>query len=179
MRLRQHNDRLKIEHSIIDGVREMLDRLLSNKWARSVRGRSFRGKRRLLPPADNGRRIPAVSWLGRGRTSRGEMPKRSAITRRPTRASTLLHEMPCPPTSMPRALAATARPRPWFRPPPFRPPRPTSRPIRLRWASLGTLPSRPVRPHRCMLTSRRTMPLRQTTSRSAVLIWFRLRPFRG
>ena len=30
MRLRQHHDRLKVEHSIIDGVREMLRRLLAN-----------------------------------------------------------------------------------------------------------------------------------------------------
>lgn len=37
MRLRQHNDRLKVEHSIIDGVREMLQRLLaSNPEIRSV-----------------------------------------------------------------------------------------------------------------------------------------------
>ena len=37
MRLRHHNDRLKVEHSIIDGVREMLERLLdSNPDVRSV-----------------------------------------------------------------------------------------------------------------------------------------------
>jgi hypothetical protein len=30
MRLRSHHDRLKVEHSIIDGVREMLQRLLAN-----------------------------------------------------------------------------------------------------------------------------------------------------
>jgi hypothetical protein len=37
VRLRHHNDRLKVEHSIIDGVREMLQRLLaSNPEIRSV-----------------------------------------------------------------------------------------------------------------------------------------------
>jgi hypothetical protein len=30
MRLRQHNNRLKVEHSIIDGVRDLLDRLLAS-----------------------------------------------------------------------------------------------------------------------------------------------------
>lgn len=30
MRLRQQNDRLKVEHSIIDGVKEMLQRLLAS-----------------------------------------------------------------------------------------------------------------------------------------------------
>ena len=30
MRLRQHNDRLKVEHSIIEGVRELLVRLLAS-----------------------------------------------------------------------------------------------------------------------------------------------------
>jgi len=30
MRLRQKNDRLKVEHSIIDGVKEMLQRLLAS-----------------------------------------------------------------------------------------------------------------------------------------------------
>ena len=37
MRLRQHNDRLKVEHSIIDGVRDLLGRLLArNPEVRSV-----------------------------------------------------------------------------------------------------------------------------------------------
>jgi hypothetical protein len=37
MRLRQHNDRLKVEHSIIDGVRDMLNCLLTaNPEVRSV-----------------------------------------------------------------------------------------------------------------------------------------------
>lgn len=37
MRLRQHHDRLKVEHSILDGVRGMLDRLLAdNPEVRSV-----------------------------------------------------------------------------------------------------------------------------------------------
>ena len=30
MRLRQHNNRLKVEHSILDGVRAMLERLLTD-----------------------------------------------------------------------------------------------------------------------------------------------------
>ncbi|MBI5282666.1 MAG: hypothetical protein HY858_13355 [Candidatus Solibacter usitatus] len=36
MRLRAHGDRLKIEHSIIDGLRPVLERLLRHEEIRSV-----------------------------------------------------------------------------------------------------------------------------------------------
>ena len=70
MRLRQHNDRLKVEHSIIDGVREMLQRLLtSNPGIRAVIPgvirpvRDARGevKVRITVPTTNGWKAIALS----------------------------------------------------------------------------------------------------------------------
>ena len=70
MRLRQHNDRLKVEHSIIDGVRELLQRLLtSNPEIRSVIPgvikpvRDARGeiKVRVTVPTTNGWKAIALS----------------------------------------------------------------------------------------------------------------------
>jgi hypothetical protein len=70
MRLRQHNDRLKIEHSIIDGVREMLDRLLSNNpeiravipgVIRPVRDARGEIKVRVTVPTTNGWKAIALS----------------------------------------------------------------------------------------------------------------------
>ena len=70
MRLRQHNDRLKVEHSIIDGVRELLVRLLaSNPEIRSVIPgvikpvRDARGeiKVRVTVPTTNGWKAIALS----------------------------------------------------------------------------------------------------------------------
>jgi hypothetical protein len=70
MRLRQHNDRLKIEHSIIDGVREMLDRLLSNNpeiravipgVIRPVRDARGEIKIRVTVPTTNGWKAIALS----------------------------------------------------------------------------------------------------------------------
>src|SRR5438046_7591271 len=70
MRLRQHNNRLKVEHSIIDGVRELLERLLaSNPEIRSVIPgvirpvRDARGKIqvRVTVPTQNGWKAIALS----------------------------------------------------------------------------------------------------------------------
>ena len=70
MRLRQHNDRLKIEHSIIDGVREMLDRLLANNpeiravipgVIRPVRNARGEIKVRVTVPTTNGWKAIALS----------------------------------------------------------------------------------------------------------------------
>lgn len=70
MRLRQHNDRLKIEHSIIDGVREMLDRLLANNpeiravipgVIRPVRDARGEIKVRVTVPTTNGWKAIALS----------------------------------------------------------------------------------------------------------------------
>src|ERR1041384_1926918 len=70
MRLRQRNDRLKVEHSIIDGVRELLERLLvRNPEVRSVIPgvirpvRDARGdvKVRVTVPTTNGWKAIALS----------------------------------------------------------------------------------------------------------------------
>lgn len=70
MRLRQHNDRLKVEHSIIDGVRDLLNRLLAaNPEVRSVIPgvikpvRDARGaiKVRVTVPTTNGWKAIALS----------------------------------------------------------------------------------------------------------------------
>lgn len=70
MRLRTAQDRLKIEHSIIDGVREMLTRLLAdNAEVRSVipgvirQVRDARGpvKVRITVPVQNGWKAIALS----------------------------------------------------------------------------------------------------------------------
>jgi hypothetical protein len=70
MRLRQHNDRLKVEHSIIDGVRDMLQRLLAaNPEIRAVIPgvirpvRDARGevKVRITVPTTNGWKAIALS----------------------------------------------------------------------------------------------------------------------
>jgi hypothetical protein len=70
MRLRAAKDRLKIEHSIIDGLREVLERLLAeNPEVRSVipgvirRVRDARGriKVRLTVPTTNGWKAIALS----------------------------------------------------------------------------------------------------------------------
>jgi len=70
MRLRQHNDRLKVEHSIIDGVREVLQRLLSNNSAirsvipgviRPVRDARGEVKVRVTVPTTNGWKAIALS----------------------------------------------------------------------------------------------------------------------
>lgn len=70
MRLRQHNDRLKIEHSIIDGVRDLLQRLLTaNPEIRSIIPgvirpvRDARGeiKVRITVPTTNGWKAIALS----------------------------------------------------------------------------------------------------------------------
>ena len=70
MRLRQHNDRLKVEHSIIDGVRELLLRLLDgNPEIRSIIPgvikpvRDARGeiKVRVTVPTTNGWKAIALS----------------------------------------------------------------------------------------------------------------------
>src|SRR6185437_7328566 len=70
MRLRTAKDRLKIEHSIIDGVREILEELLrANPEIRSVipgvmrPGRDARGKvkMRVTVPTQNGWKAIALS----------------------------------------------------------------------------------------------------------------------
>jgi hypothetical protein len=70
MRLRAAKDRLKVEHSIIDGLREVLERLLAdNPEVRSVipgvirRVRDARGriKVRLTVPTTNGWKAIALS----------------------------------------------------------------------------------------------------------------------
>jgi hypothetical protein len=70
MRLRQHNDRLKVEHSIIDGVREMLQRLLTSNPAiravipgviRPVRDARGEVKVRITVPTTNGWKAIALS----------------------------------------------------------------------------------------------------------------------
>lgn len=71
MRLRTNQDRLKIEHSIIDGVRDMLDRLLRDNPAtiRSIvpgvikRVRDAKGevKVRITVPVQNGWKAIALS----------------------------------------------------------------------------------------------------------------------
>lgn len=70
MRLRQHNNRLKVEHSIIDGVRDLLNRLLAaNPEIRSVIPgvikpvRDARGaiKVRVTVPTTNGWKAIALS----------------------------------------------------------------------------------------------------------------------
>ena len=70
MRLRSHNDRLKVEHSIIDGVREMLQRLLANNPAirsvipgviRPVRDARGEVKVRITVPTMNGWKAIALS----------------------------------------------------------------------------------------------------------------------
>ena len=70
MRLRQHNNRLKVEHSIIDGVRELLERLLAStpeirsvipgviKPVRDARGEI---KVRVTVPTTNGWKAIALS----------------------------------------------------------------------------------------------------------------------
>ena len=70
MRLRQHNDRLKVEHSILDGVRELLERLLAStpeirsvipgviKPVRDARGEV---KVRVTVPTTNGWKAIALS----------------------------------------------------------------------------------------------------------------------
>ncbi len=70
MRLRQHNDRLKVEHSIIDGVREMLHRLLTDNpeiravipgVIRPVRDAKGEIKVRVTVPTTNGWKAIALS----------------------------------------------------------------------------------------------------------------------
>jgi len=70
MRLRQHNDRLKVEHSIIDGVHGMLERLLANNPAirsvipgviRPVRDARGEVKVRVTVPTTNGWKAIALS----------------------------------------------------------------------------------------------------------------------
>lgn len=69
MRLRAHQDRLKIEHSIIDGLRACLDRLLANPEIRSIVPgvirpvRDARGliKVRITVPTVNGWKAIALS----------------------------------------------------------------------------------------------------------------------
>ena|SRR5579859_6580821 len=70
MRLRQHNDRLKVEHSIIDGVRGMLERLLANNSSirsvipgviRPVRDARGEVKVRVTVPTTNGWKAIALS----------------------------------------------------------------------------------------------------------------------
>lgn len=70
MRLRQHNDRLKVEHSIIDGVREMLERLLASRpeirsvipgVIRPVRDAKGEVKVRVTVPTGNGWKAIALS----------------------------------------------------------------------------------------------------------------------
>ena len=70
MRLRQHNDRLKVEHSIIDGVREMLHRLLTDNpeiravipgVIRPVRDAKGEIKVRVTVPTTNGWKAIAFS----------------------------------------------------------------------------------------------------------------------
>ena len=70
MRLRQHNDRLKVEHSIIDGVRDMLNRLLTNNpevrsvipgVIRPVRDARGEIKVRVTVPTTNGWKAIAFS----------------------------------------------------------------------------------------------------------------------
>ena len=70
MRLRQHNDRLKVEHSIIDGVRDLLERLLANNPAvraiipgviRPVRDARGEIKVRVTVPTTNGWKAIALS----------------------------------------------------------------------------------------------------------------------
>lgn len=70
MRLRQHNDRLKVEHSIIDGVRDLLNRLLANNpevrsvipgVIRPVRDARGEIKVRVTVPTTNGWKAIALS----------------------------------------------------------------------------------------------------------------------
>ncbi len=70
MRLRRHNDRLKVEHSILDGVRGMLERLLKeNAEVRSVipgvirpvRDAKGEVKVRVTVPTGNGWKAIALS----------------------------------------------------------------------------------------------------------------------
>ena|SRR5437870_13486067 len=70
MRLRQHNDRLKVEHSIIDGLRELLERLLASNPAvrsiipgviRPVRDARGEVKVRVTVPTTNGWKAIALS----------------------------------------------------------------------------------------------------------------------
>ncbi len=70
MRLRTAKDRLKIEHSIIDGVREILEELLSNNQEirsiipgviRPVRDARGKVKMRVTVPTQNGWKAIALS----------------------------------------------------------------------------------------------------------------------
>src|SRR5258708_30998456 len=70
MRLRQHHDRLKVEHSIIDGVREMLQRLLANNpeirsvipgVIRPVRDARRQVKMRITAPTNNAWKATALT----------------------------------------------------------------------------------------------------------------------
>jgi len=70
MRLRQHNNRLKVEHSIIDGVRELLERLLASTpeirsvipgVIRPVRDARGEIKVRVTVPTTNGWKAIALS----------------------------------------------------------------------------------------------------------------------
>lgn len=70
MRLRQHNDRLKIEHSIIGGLRELLERLLAGTpeirsvipgVIRPVRDARGEVKVRVTVPTTNGWKAIALS----------------------------------------------------------------------------------------------------------------------
>ena len=69
MRLRTNQNKLKIEHSIIDGVRECLDRLLANPGIRSVipgvirpvRDAKGEVKIRVTVPTTNGWKAIALS----------------------------------------------------------------------------------------------------------------------
>ncbi len=70
MRLRGHNDRLKIEHSILDGVRAMLERLLKKNAEvravipgviRPVRDAKGEVKVRVTVPTSNGWKAIALS----------------------------------------------------------------------------------------------------------------------
>lgn len=70
MRLRQHNNRLKVEHSILDGVRGMLERLLANNpevravipgVIRPVRDAKGEVKVRVTVPTTNGWKAIALS----------------------------------------------------------------------------------------------------------------------
>ena len=70
MRLRQHNNRLKVEHSILDGVRAMLERLLVNNpdvravipgVIRPVRDAKGEVKVRVTVPTTNGWKAIALS----------------------------------------------------------------------------------------------------------------------
>ena len=70
MRLRTAKDRLKIEHSIIDGVREILEELLANNpeirsiipgVIRPVRDAKGKVKMRITVPVQNGWKAIALS----------------------------------------------------------------------------------------------------------------------